>query len=330
MKNKKKLLLFLIFVPPFVELVSGSAPPLEFFNPFIYLVFVLLYGLGALVIREAKVRWNLQWSLVLLGMVYGIFEEGFLVQSFFNPGHEDMNTLSAYGMYGGLQWPWTIGLTAFHTTISILIPIFIADTLWPEIKNVPILKKKGYIFSALGILLLCLIGFLVVNYSNGHMFAEYTPSALLLGLTFLVMSFLVYLAYFLRKSRLNSSGFLLHPFVLFISGFLLQAINLIMPNRMAEVGVPAEKTIICQLILIVLILLFGYTQVLNKKITNRHLTTLVIGNIFFFLLVTFVFDFFHLANQSPTPMIGMSLVSFITLILLIRWRRRVLKPIIPS
>lgn len=49
----------LLFLSPVVgELLSGSAPPVEFFNPMSMLVLVVLYGGGAVIIRELAFRWN--------------------------------------------------------------------------------------------------------------------------------------------------------------------------------------------------------------------------------------------------------------------------------
>ena len=132
LKEELKIFIFLILLSPALgELLSSSSPPGEFFNPLTLLTLILLYGFGALLIRELRVRWNLQWSIIFLAVAYGIIEEGLLTKSFFNPGWEDLQTLSAYGMYLGIQWPWTIMLIFFHSTISTLIPIKIVDLLWP-------------------------------------------------------------------------------------------------------------------------------------------------------------------------------------------------------
>ena len=36
---------------------------------------MLLYGCGTLLIREAKARWKLGWSVILLAIAYSIIEE---------------------------------------------------------------------------------------------------------------------------------------------------------------------------------------------------------------------------------------------------------------
>ena len=124
MKTETKALITLLILATLMgELLSGSTPLLVFINPVLIFLLGLLYGCGTLLIREAKVRWKMQWSTIFLAMAYGIIEEGTVVQSFFNAGWTDLTVLSNYGLFLGVQWPWAIELTLFHATFSTLIPI---------------------------------------------------------------------------------------------------------------------------------------------------------------------------------------------------------------
>ena len=68
MKSKRKDIwptLTLFFLSPMLaELLSGSAPPVEFFSPFALLVLAALYGSGAILVRELRVRWRKGWPTV--------------------------------------------------------------------------------------------------------------------------------------------------------------------------------------------------------------------------------------------------------------------------
>lgn len=58
-----------------------------------FLVLSLPYGFGALTIREFLIRWKKGWpSLLILGLAYGIFEEGIVVYSVFDPGWSELGT----------------------------------------------------------------------------------------------------------------------------------------------------------------------------------------------------------------------------------------------
>ena len=52
------------------------------------------------------------------GAAYGIYEEGVIVQSFFDPGWVDLGKLAVYERAGGVNWIWTEHLIIFHMLIS--------------------------------------------------------------------------------------------------------------------------------------------------------------------------------------------------------------------
>ncbi len=87
------------FVSPILgELFSGSTPLNEYINPLSILMLGMLYGSGAVLIRELLVHWKKGWlSLLLLGLAYGIYEEGLMVRSFFDPNWMDLDLFGTYG-----------------------------------------------------------------------------------------------------------------------------------------------------------------------------------------------------------------------------------------
>jgi hypothetical protein len=126
------LALFVI-APVFGELFSGSAPLNEFINPITFVMLALLYGCGAIIMRELIIRWDKGWpSLLLLGMAYGIYEEGIIVQSFFDPTWMDLGTLAVYGRVAGVNWVWAEHLTLYHALISIAATITFTEMLYPR------------------------------------------------------------------------------------------------------------------------------------------------------------------------------------------------------
>ena len=157
--------LALFFLSPVLaELVTGSMPPLEFF-PIGGLFIALLYGCGALLVREAVVRWNKGWfSLLLLGMAYGIYEEGIVVRSFFDPNWVDLDMLGTYGRAHGVNWVWAVHLTQFHALVSIVISVLIAELLYPSRRNEPWLSRKQIRLCAVVLLSWTVIGFGVDDY----------------------------------------------------------------------------------------------------------------------------------------------------------------------
>lgn len=317
MKKETKIVLFLLFLSPAMgELLSGSAPPLEFFNPIVLVILVLLYGCGTLLIREAKARWGLQWSIIFLAIAYGIIEEGLLVKSFFNPEWKDMNELSEYGMYFGVQWSWTIMLTIYHATISTLIPIAITDSLWPEYKGKPLLGNRGLKLAFAGLILITILGMIFSGTEENGKNTPYYPNPLLLVFSFIIVLTLIWLAHKFKASRTSTSMMaILPPFFFGMAGFLFQAFNLIVPYTLAENGVSSVVTLSFQVMLATSAILFIIFQLCHRDLSIRHIIFLVFGSV----LVWIIFG--PLAGFAQ----GMLAVSIIGFGLLIWWRLIVLR-----
>ena len=320
-KTETKIIIFLLFLSPVMgELLSGSTPPLEFINPIGLIFLVLLYGCGTLLIREAKVRWNLQWSIIFLAVAYGILEEGTMIQSFFNISHADLGILSGYGMYFGIQWPWAIMLILFHGTMSTLIPITIAELLWPEYRNRPLLKKRGLIFSFTGLIFVVTFWMIfIIGKKLDPAYTNYSPDNLLIISSILVIFLLIWLAYKYRDNRISKNKFsLCSPFAFGIAGLMFQAANLFLPSVLAETRIPGIITILTQIIFATVALLFIVYQIYNQNITKRHIVSLIFGSILFWIFLTPI-------NEFVNGVFGIFVFGIISLILLIIWSRTVLK-----
>lgn len=131
--------------PTIAELCSGSSPPLEFFFPPFLIGLLGMYGAGVLVVRELSARWNLGWAGVLmLGIAYGVLEEGIAVKSFLDPGWSDLGDLGEYGRWWGINWVWAVWLCIYHATISICVPILIFNMLWPQYSGKVLLTRTQF------------------------------------------------------------------------------------------------------------------------------------------------------------------------------------------
>jgi len=143
-KRNIPIITLALLSPVTAELLSGSSPPIEFFNPITLVFLVGLYGSGVFVVRELSLKWNRGWGgIVLLGLAYGIIEEGLGVKSFFDPGWMDLGILGTYGRWLGVNWGWSVCLTIFHAVYSIALPILLFDLLFSSLKNKRLLSDKG-------------------------------------------------------------------------------------------------------------------------------------------------------------------------------------------
>ena len=144
--NRRPVIALVLLSPIIAEMLSGSSPPVEWLNPIGALFLIWLYGAGVLVMRETAVRWNTGWpSILLLGAAYGIIEEGLAVKSFFDPSWMDLGALGSYGRWLDVNWIWAVWLTIYHAVVSIAIPIFLVDWIWPRVRGQPLTSRRGYI-----------------------------------------------------------------------------------------------------------------------------------------------------------------------------------------
>ncbi|MCX6612510.1 MAG: hypothetical protein NTW74_16870, partial [Acidobacteria bacterium] len=124
----KPALCLLVLAPAAGELITSSAPPFVFFIPWVFMLFALLYGCGAILVREFAVRWQTGWTGVLLmGAAYGILEEALGAKSFFDPQWRALGPLGVHGRWLGVNWVWTLGLTFFHSVLCIGLSILTAS-----------------------------------------------------------------------------------------------------------------------------------------------------------------------------------------------------------
>ena len=118
------------------------------------------------------------------------------------------------------------------------------------------------------------------------------------------------------------TDFIVSPLGFGAAGFLFQLFNFV-PNWLARAKVSAPVTLSVQLCEIILVLLFMVYQIYHQNITRRHIVYLIFGSLLFFILLTPIQEFVPGTNPDPTR--GMLIVGIVSLLLLILWKRAVLK-----
>ena len=104
-----------------------------------------LYGGGALLIREAVRHTGRGWpSILMLALAYGVFEEGIVTMSLFNPNYAGLRLLDfGYFEWLGIGVPWTVLVLTLHVVWSISVPIATVEALFPERRTTPWLGWIG-------------------------------------------------------------------------------------------------------------------------------------------------------------------------------------------
>ena len=178
----------LVFLAPFVgELLLGNTP-LKLI--FIYPLVLPMYGFGALFIRELSRRFGRGWpTILILGVGYGIIEEGLGDMSLFNPNFQGQHLLS-YGNLFGIGWPWWFFVLTLHAVWSIGVSIALVEALFTSRGTQPWLGRQGLVVSGV----VFVFGVVFVHFVGGQGYqlsAAQVALSLLLGAVIAAVAFLL-------------------------------------------------------------------------------------------------------------------------------------------
>ncbi len=310
MKISPALVLFFL-APAIGELLSGSAPPSEFFNPIGFLLLASLYGSGALLVREMKVRWNKGYvSMFVLGAAYGIVEEGLMVKSFFDPEWMDLGFLGTYGRWYGVNWVWAEWLIIYHAIFSIAIPVTLVELAYPERRNQRWIGNKKLMGLVVLLGAVTLFGYLFLT--------DYRPPLPQYCLFAATVAFLTLLALKIPGGTGgNGSLKVLAPRKLVVIGFLI-ASTLFLYFGAGPHFVP-QPPILLFLAVGVTFAFFGFMKRYDwNEGTLYHKFALVAGAICFLIVLTPIQELDTNRIDNPKGMLFVGLTALVMLILLRR------------
>jgi hypothetical protein len=146
-----------LLTPGLPEYLSTSSPILNLaVNPVWFFLQLLInvgqYTAGALLIREAVLRWHKGWgTILLLGLAYGITEEGLGDNTLFNSNHGADGVLGSFGRFAGVNWVWATGVLAFHVIYSIGLPILLLGLALPRTRGRSLVGRRGILVALLSL-----------------------------------------------------------------------------------------------------------------------------------------------------------------------------------
>jgi len=314
MKRLLPAILLFFLAPAIGELLSGSAPPVEFFNPIGFVILCILYGGGAILARELKIRWRKGWlSLLVLGAAYGIIEEGLMVKSFFDPGWMDLGILGTYGRWLGVNWVWSLELTIYHAIVSIAIPIQLTELIFAGRRGDTWVRRPGLI--TLSILFTADIVF-------GYFFlTAYRPNIILYLLTAVVVLGLVVLARRLAAQPFAPKQITVKkPLWFWLTSFLGTVVFFIVFWGVPNTNLHPVLTILIATGLALIIAWVVLRMSGNATAwTDKHRLALVAGPLSVFILLSPIheFDVSRTDNTAGMTIVGLAALLFL---ISIRWR----------
>ncbi|WP_089155511.1 hypothetical protein [Micromonospora sp. NBS 11-29] len=150
-----------VLTPFLAETVASSNTPALLF-PILLPVYLLVYGLPALLVREAWVRGWIGWpGVVVLGLAYTMINEGLVAATWFKlaPGTGTVLTFtSTQALHvAGVNWAVAANLVVFHTLYSIVLPCVLVEALGTSARGRPWLGRLGLTVCG-GLVLLVVLG----------------------------------------------------------------------------------------------------------------------------------------------------------------------------
>lgn len=138
-------ILLLLFLSPFLaEVLTGSSPIYTFFMPVTFILFTTAgYGFPVLILRELYIRKRLSLlALFIVGLAYGLWNEGLFAQTIFYPFHSPIDSFGTYGVYGDIRIPFMLAISSWHALFAVVFPILFVNYVFKEQACRPWISKK--------------------------------------------------------------------------------------------------------------------------------------------------------------------------------------------
>ncbi len=188
----------LIVLAPGIAEVSSGATRLSFI--FVLIPEMMVWGCGALIIRELIRRWQAGWtSMLLLGLCLSIAEEFLIQQTSLAP--LPWVAAPAFGRVWGVNLIYFIFMLGFESVLVVLVPVHLTELIFPARRRQPWLKKTGIVTTCIVFLVGSFIAwFLWIKIAREKVLhvPAYHPPLLTLLAGVLMIAILTLAAYALR------------------------------------------------------------------------------------------------------------------------------------
>lgn len=257
LKYWKQILLLLLITPFLTELLTNNLTVGKFFKPKLFLILVTTIYAPVLLLRELAVRWRLGFiGYIMLGLVYGIYNEGLFAKTIFqtqlpNPAFNN------YGVVWEINFPWFSNISVFHAFYAFLFPVLIVNYFFPSASRKPWMDKRMW-------LLISAAFFIYISWGFLNNMPPPITTLHYLFLVVMIIAIAVLAKYFKDEKMFVVKRINLWQFCLY--GFLFVAAMFILSNLMIGWGV---NPVI--FILYIFAVFIATIMLLHKKCSRKSL-----------------------------------------------------------
>jgi hypothetical protein len=133
----------LILLAPLVGEVLNGATRLSFI--FVFVLQVMIWGCGTLIIRELVHRWHGGWpSTTALGLALSVIVEVLLLQTSVAPlPWLQLASIPVYDRMWGVNWLWFAFMLGYEAVWIALVPILITELIFPLQRHEAWVSRRG-------------------------------------------------------------------------------------------------------------------------------------------------------------------------------------------
>ncbi len=145
--NNRLAIASLLLLSPLIGEVLSGATRISII--FVFIPEIMVWGCGALLIREVVRRWHGGWMSVLsLGLALSVAEEFIIQQTSLAPLNW-MGVTSGNGRVWGVNLFYFLFMLGYESVWIVLVPIQVTELIFPERREQPWMRIRGMVISAL-------------------------------------------------------------------------------------------------------------------------------------------------------------------------------------
>lgn len=140
--NFAPAILLMLFAPLLTEVLPGAT---RLGSIFVFPIEVTVWGGGALLIRNAVRRWNLNWvAMLLLALSLSVAEEFLIQQTSVAPMVLQLKGVT-YARFLGVNYVYLVWALIYETVFVVFAPVYLVELIFPQKRNDVWMNKAGLI-----------------------------------------------------------------------------------------------------------------------------------------------------------------------------------------